>query len=266
MGEYAIDSPVSLITGKRESANSPNSALAATRNKRVVIMQEPGSNDQIQADVMKALTGGDRISTRDLNSTQIEFKPHAKYFMACNKIPSISDIDGGVIRRLKITEFVSRFVEKITDDDGEDKYMYEFKIDRELKNKLEGYKTVFMCILIDYYRIYRQEGLIAPDSVLKVTKRYENNNNNIKAFIDENIVRGKKSDYLTKDELKNIYKTDRLLQNAFSKFSNFINQLENALCTEFKVDNKKKIQKLEGYHLRRPDDEDEENDDDDDDL
>lgn len=262
LGEYAIDSPVSLITGKRESANSPNSALAATRNKRVVIMQEPGSNDQIQADVMKALTGGDRISTRDLNSTQIEFKPHAKYFMACNKIPSISDIDGGVIRRLKITEFVSRFVEKLTDD-GEEKYMYEFKIDRELKNKLESYKTVFMCILLDYYKIYRSEGLIAPDSVLKVTKKYENNNNNIKAFIDENIVKGKKADYITKEELKNIYKSDRLLQTAFSKFSNFLNQLENALCTEFKIDHKKKIQKLEGYHVRRPDDDEIEDDDDD---
>lgn len=257
LGEYAIDSPVSLITGKRESANSPNSALAATRNKRVVIMQEPGSNDQIQADVMKALTGGDRISTRDLNSTQIEFKPHAKYFMACNKIPSISDIDGGVVRRLKITEFVSRFVEKLSDD-IEEKYMYEFKIDRELKNKLESYKTVFMCILLDYYRIYREEGLIAPESVLKVTKRYENNNNNIKVFIDENIIKGKKADYITKDELKNLYKSDRLLQVAFNKFSNFVNQLENALCIEFKVDHKKKIQKLEGYHLRRVDDDDEE--------
>lgn len=260
LGEYAIDSPVSLITGKRESANSPNSALAATRNKRVVIMQEPGSNDQIQADVMKALTGGDRISTRDLNSTQIEFKPHAKYFMACNKIPSISDIDGGVVRRLKITEFVSRFVEKLSDD-IEEKYMYEFKIDRELKNKLESYKTVFMCILLDYYRIYREEGLVAPESVLKVTKRYENNNNNIKVFIDENIIKGKKADYITKDELKNLYKSDRLLQVAFNKFSNFVNQLENALCIEFKVDHKKKIQKLEGYHLRRVDDDEEDSED-----
>ena len=94
---------------KRESANSANSALANIRHKRCVIMQEPGSNDQIQADVMKSLTGGDRISTRELNSSQIEFKPNAKFFMACNKIPSISDLDGGVIRRLKITEFVSRY-------------------------------------------------------------------------------------------------------------------------------------------------------------
>jgi P4 family phage/plasmid primase-like protien len=262
LGEYAIDSPVSLITGKRESANSPNSALAAIRNKRVVIMQEPASNDQIQADVMKSLTGGDRVSTRELNSTQIEFKPHAKFFLAANKIPTMSDIDGGTNRRLKITEFVSRFVEQFNAQDVEDKYMYEFKIDKELKNKLETYKTVFMCILLDYYRIYREEGIIPPDSVLKVTKKYENNNNNIKAFIDENIVKGKKSDFITKDELKNLYKADRLLQTAFNKFTNFLNQIENALCIEFKVDTKKKIQKLEGYHIRRPEMDDSETDDD----
>jgi P4 family phage/plasmid primase-like protien len=264
LGEYAIDSPVSLITGKRESANSPNSALAAIRNKRVVIMQEPASNDQIQADVMKALTGGDRVSTRELNSTQIEFKPHAKFFLAANKIPTMSDIDGGVIRRLKITEFVSRFVEQFNTQDVEDKYMYEFKIDKELKNKLETYKTVFMCILLDYYRIYREEGLIPPESVLKVTKKYENNNNNIKSFIDENIVKGKKTDFITKDELKNLYKADRLLQTAFNKFTNFLNQIENTLCIEFKLDTKKKIQKLEGYHIRRPEMDDSETEDDDD--
>lgn len=251
LGEYAIDSPVSLITGKRESANSPNSALAAILNKRVVIMQEPGSNDQIQADVMKSLTGGDRVSTRQLNATQIEFKPHAKFFLCTNKIPTMSDIDGGVVRRLKITEFVSKFVEQLSGN-SDDQNMYEFKIDKELKNKLETYKTVFLCILLEYYKIYREEGLIPPDSVLKVTKKYENNNNNIKAFIDENIVKGKKSDYITKDELKNIYKSDRLLQGSFIKFTNFVNQLENALCIEFKVDTKKKIQKLEGYHIRRP--------------
>ena len=252
LGEYAIDSPVSLITGKRESANSPNSALAAIRNKRVVIMQEPASTDQIQADVMKSLTGGDRISTRELNSTQIEFKPHAKFFLAANRIPTMSDIDGGVVRRLKITEFVSRFVEQFHEQDIEDTNMYEFKIDKELKNKLETYKTVFMCILLDYYRIYRKEGLIPPNSVLKVTKKYENNNNNIKSFIDENIVKGKNSDFITKDELKNLYKADRLLQISFNKFTNFLNQIETGLCIEFKMDTKKKIQKLEGYHIRRP--------------
>ena len=175
----------------------------------------------------------------------------------------MSDIDGGVIRRLKITEFVSRFVEQFNAQEVEDKYMYEFKIDKELKNKLETYKTVFMCILLDYYRIYREEGIIPPDSVLKVTKKYENNNNNIKSFIDENIVKGKKSDFITKDELKNLYKADRLLQTSFNKFTIFLNQIENALCIEFRLDTKKKIQKLEGYHIRRPEMDSETEDDDD---
>lgn len=248
LGEYASISPVSLVTGKRESANSANSALASIQHKRCVIMQEPGSNDQIQADVMKALTGGDRISTRELNSSQIEFKPCAKFFMACNKIPSISDLDGGVIRRLKITEFISRFVEE-PDPENIKNGIYEFKIDKGLKSKLENYQCVFMCILIDYYRLYKNKGLIPPLPVLQVTKKYENDNNIIKQFIDENIVIGERGDFITKDQLKEIYKTDFTIRNTFGKFTVFIKQLENGLCTEFRLD-KKNVAKITGWRIK----------------
>ena len=245
LGEYAIDSPVSLITGKRESSNNANSALVATRNKRVVIMQEPGVNDIIQADVLKSLTGGDKVSTRELHGSQVEFKPHFKAFIATNKLPAVSDIDGGVTRRLKITEFISRFVNNPNNNND---YLYEYQIDKELKSKLDVYKTVFMCILIDYYKIYRAEGLEPPRSVLKVTKRYEDNNNNIKTFIEENIVKATKTDFITLDEIKNIYKTDQIIRNSFPKVNNFISQLENALCSEFKI--KQKIKRIDGYCLR----------------
>lgn len=250
LGEYAIDSPVSLITGKRESANSPNSALASIRNKRVVIMQEPGSNEKIQADVMKSLTGGDRISTRELNSSQIEFKPHAKFFMACNKIPAI-DIDGGTIRRIKITEFVSKFIDNPSREMHQG--TFEFKIDKELKNKLESYKTVFLCILLDYYRIYKREGLSPPDSVASVTKKYENSNNNMKTFVEENIVKGSRTDFITKDEIRAIYRSDIFLQRNFPKLSSFLTELENSLCSEFKLDTKKRSYKLDGYRVKSND-------------
>jgi phage/plasmid-associated DNA primase len=211
-------------------------------------MQEPGSNDQIQADVMKSLTGGDRISTRELNSSQIEFKPNAKFFMACNKIPSISDLDGGVIRRLKITEFVSRFVDEPNIENVKNG-IYEFKIDKELKSKLELYQGVFMCILLDYYKLYKQNGLIPPDPVLKVTKKYENDNNIIKQFIDENIIVCSKQEFITKDQLKDIYKSDYTIRNTFGKFNVFLKQLENGLCTEFKLD-KKNIPKIFGWKIK----------------
>jgi P4 family phage/plasmid primase-like protien len=263
LGEYACISPVSLMTGKRESANSANSALASIQNKRCVIMQEPGSNDMIQADVMKALTGGDRISTRELNSSQIEFKPNAKFFMATNRIPTISDIDGGVIRRLKIVEFVSRFVENPNEENIKNG-IFEFKIDKELKSKLESYQGVFMSILLDYYKKYKEYSLKPPDSVVKVTKKYEANNNIIKQFIDENIIVGNiKTDFITKEELRLLYNKDQALKSHFGKLQNFIAQLENAICTEFKLD-KKRVSKIAGYYIKGPeiDDDDQDNGDD----
>jgi P4 family phage/plasmid primase-like protien len=257
MGDYACVSPVSLITAKRESASSANSALASIRNKRAVIMQEPESNEMIQAGVMKALTGGDRISTRELHSSQMEFKPHAKFFMCCNKIPAISDLDGGVVRRLKITEFVSRFVDEPSED-NKSQGIHEFKIDKDLKSKLDSYNAVFMCILLDYYKKYREEGLVPPPPVLRVTKKYENDNNIIKQFIDENIVLGGKHDFITKDQLKDIYKADFTMRSTFGKLTNFMKQLENALCTEFKLD-KKSVSKIQGWRIKQPevDEEDE---------
>lgn len=248
LGDYGCVSPVTLVTAKRESANSANSALANIRNKRAVIMQEPESNEMIQAGTMKALSGGDRISTRELHSSQTEFKPHAKIFMCCNKIPTMSDVDGGVIRRLKITEFVSRFVEEPSEEALE-RGIYEFKIDKDLKSKLDSYKAVFMSILIDYYKIYRDEGLFPPDLVLRVTKKYENDNNIIKQFIDENVTTGSKHESITKDQLKDIFKADYTLRNTFNKFTNFYKQLENALCVEFAPD-RKNVSKIVGWKIR----------------
>lgn len=243
LGEYAIESPVTLVTKQRESANSPNSALSAIRNKRVVIMQEPGANDLIQNDIIKMFTGGDKISTRELNSTQIEFKPNAKFFMAANTVPSITTVDGGTIRRLKITEFISKFVDDPKESD-------EYKIDKELKSKLDVYKPVFLCILLDYYVKYRRDGLIPPDAVMKVTKKYEINNNNMKGFIDEYIVKSTKTDFITLDEIKLLYRNDSFIKVQFPKVSIFVNQLEMALGNEFKQDPRKKIKKMDGFCLR----------------
>jgi P4 family phage/plasmid primase-like protien len=259
MGEYACVSPVTLVTAKRESANSANSALASIRNKRAVIMQEPESNEMIQAGTMKALTGGDRISTRELHSSQMEFKPHAKFFMCCNKIPAISDLDGGVIRRLKITEFVSRFVEEPNNDNLEHG-IYEYKIDTDLKSRLDSYKSVFMSILLDYYKMYKDEGLNPPKPVMRVTKKYENDNNIIKHFIDENICTGSKQDFITKEQLKDIFKADFTIGNTFGKFNAFIKQLENALCVEFKLD-KKNVAKIQNWRIKQPEDSGDDDDD-----
>jgi P4 family phage/plasmid primase-like protien len=245
LGEYAYTAPVSLFTSKRESANNANSALMGIMNKRMIVMQEPEVNDVIQAGIMKGLTGGDKISTRELHASQIEFKPHGKFFICCNKIPSISDIDGGVVRRLKITEFTSRFVDNPTETtDG----VKEFKIDRDIKSKLDDYAPIFMSILVDYYTLYKKEGLDPPEPVQAVTKKYENDNNAIKYFIDENIVKNKDG-VISREELKDLYKADFTIKSSFKRFIDFLKQFEISTNTEFKID-KKRVYKIQGYSIK----------------
>lgn len=245
LGDYGTISPISLITKPRESANSANSALYNIKNKRVVIFQEPGAKDYIQSDIIKSLTGGDLVSCRELHSSQIEFKPMAKLFVCTNRLPNITETDGGTVRRLKITEFTSKFVDDPTEPN-------EFKIDRELKNKLDNYKLVFMNILIKYYRIYKSEGLVPPEYIVHVTKKYENNNNMIKAFMDENIkTTHRKTDFITKTELKELYKSDSTLRTSFPKFTHFISEFENHLCTEFTIGKKGGVPRIEGVCIRQ---------------
>lgn len=250
LGEYSLISPVTLLTSKPASANNANSALAATMNKRLIVFQEPDASEQIQASVMKGLTGGDKISTRELNSSQITFNLHAKLFLCSNSVPPISGggVDGGVARRIKITEYTSRFVDNpSTTDDG----IKEYKIDRTLKSKIDSYGQVFMSILIDYYALYKEEGLTPPDAVLVATKKYENDNNAIKYFIDENIIKDK-TGTISKNELKEFYKSDSILRTTFRKFIEFSKQFEIYTNTEFRMD-KKKVYRVTGYSIRVPD-------------
>jgi phage/plasmid-associated DNA primase len=107
-----------------------------------------------------------------------------------------------------------------------------------------------MCILLDYYKLYKRDGLIPPGPVLKVTKKYENDNNIIKQFIEENIIVCNKQEFITKDQLKDTYKSDYTIRNTFGKFNVFLKQLENGLCTEFKLD-KKNIPKIFGWKIKK---------------
>jgi hypothetical protein len=85
-----------------------------------------------------------------------------------------------------------------------------------------------------------------------VYKKYENDNNTIKQFIDENIVAGERHDSVTKEELKTLFRSDFTIRNTFGKFATFIKQFENALCTEFRLD-KKNVPRIYYWRMKTHD-------------
>lgn len=185
-GDYCTTLPITIITEKRARAEGANPALAKTKGKRFACLQEPENDEKINVGLMKELTGGDTIEARGLYKDPIEFKPQFKLVLTCNDLPTVNANDRGTWRRIRLVEFISKFVEEPSQNPKD----YEFLIDEELDDKLQMWCETFMSILIEEHKSYRHEGIKEPDAVKLSTKQYQNESDEFTQFINENIVSG----------------------------------------------------------------------------
>ncbi|RKO90456.1 hypothetical protein BDK51DRAFT_31515 [Blyttiomyces helicus] len=183
LGDYFGLASSALITKPRENANSANEALASLRTKRAVVFNEVGEKEVIQADIMKMLTGGDSISTRENYGKQIKFKPFFKTITICNNIPALSENGHSEWRRIRIIHFPMKYVDHPNPNNPREK-----KIDYDLENKLKEAAPAMLSILIEYYKQYKENGLIEPDTVVEHTKKYQEENDRIKLFVKQFLI------------------------------------------------------------------------------
>jgi P4 family phage/plasmid primase-like protien len=199
-GEYCCKLPITLLTQKRAASNAATSEIARAKGKRFACLQEPDEKENINVGLMKELTGGDKIQARAIYKEPIEFKPQFKMVLTCNHLPKIPSDDGGTWRRLRVVEFTSRFNDSPDPSDPR-----QFLIDPLLAVKLPTWKEALMYLLIEYYKIYKKNGLKEPKEVLACTKNYQVNNDIYAEFINENIIENDKS-ILKIEEIFNYFK------------------------------------------------------------
>lgn len=179
-GEYAGTLPVTVLTRKQGKANEATPEMAGMRGKRFVVFQEPGPKDEIQIAYMKEISGGDRIQARPLYKDPFYFHPQFKLLLCCNKLPKVDATDGGTWRRLRVTPWESKFVEKPNPNKKN-----EFGQDPELDSKLYEWRKVFLWYLITQaYPSYREQGLNPPAKVMEFTNKYKKNSDSILEFIE----------------------------------------------------------------------------------
>lgn len=176
IGEYACIFPITLLTMKRAASNAASSELARAKGKRFAIMSEPSNNESLNVGFMKELTGGDKIITRQLFREPIEYKPQFKIALACNDKPRIPSDDGGTWRRIRVVEYSSKFVEHPTNEN-------EFPLDPDLKASMMKWKSYFMSILLEYFKLYKNYGLHEPEDVLECTKEYKRVNDHMSDYV-----------------------------------------------------------------------------------
>jgi P4 family phage/plasmid primase-like protien len=181
-GEYCINFPITLITGKRAKSNAATPEIAQARGKRFGYFDEPGEGEKINTGLMKGLTGNDIIKARALYSEPIEFKPQFKLVLLCNDKPEVPPHDEGTWRRLTVIEFLSKFV-----DNPNKENKSHFKRDRTLAIKMENWTTTFMSMLIEVFKEYKKIGLSPPKKIQEFTNQYQRTSNMFIDFLETNI-------------------------------------------------------------------------------
>jgi P4 family phage/plasmid primase-like protien len=183
LGDYYISCPITIITKKRNAANQASPELARMKGPRAGVFQEPGDNEVINVGIFKELTGNDAFMVRGLYQEPIEIKPQLKHFLATNDLPKITSDDGGTWRRIRVIQFLMKFVEN-PDQNNE----YEAPIDMSLKEKIGQWAPTFASYLIHIYTTqYLKYGINEPKEVMMSTNKYRKAQDLIREFYEARI-------------------------------------------------------------------------------
>lgn len=193
LGKYQGVVPISLVTSKRQNIGSCSPEIAHLKGIRYAVMQEPSKGDVLNDGIMKEITGSDPITGRALWQDEVTFVPQLTLVVCTNNMFELKSTDDGTMRRFRLVDFKSKFVES-----PESGNKYEYLVDLNIEEKFIDWAPVFMDMLVK--RAYQTEGYVKDCAmVLHSTQKYEQQQNHVKAFFIDKIV---------KDENGTIKKTE----------------------------------------------------------
>ena len=203
-GMYGYEPSPTVITCSNNDSSKATPEMARIKGVRFLCMSEPEAEQRLQVSLIKRLTGGDRIQTRELFKSNIEFVPHCVVFILMNNKPSLNDFDNGICRRLNILDFPFKFVDTPL-------LPHERPINPNLDNlfKRTEYLQEFMLMLIERYttRINGLQSIPKPQVVKDETTNYLNENNIVRSFILEKIdITNNNDDFISSSEMLKMFK------------------------------------------------------------
>ena len=204
LGDYYISCPITIITRKRNASSAASPELARMKGVRCGVYQEPGTDEEINVGIFKELSGNDRFMVRGLYSDPIEIRPQLKQFMTTNELPEIKSIDGGTWRRIRVIDFMSKFVENPDPNNN-----YEFKLDTSLKDKISQWAPAFISYLIHIYTTMYDTPNKVPEplEVKASTEQYRKEQDLLSEFFDTCFERtNEKKEGVKKKEISHAFK------------------------------------------------------------
>jgi len=186
LGDYKGTVPITLVTDKRSSIGGATPEIMQLKGVRYAVMQEPSKDAVINEGILKELTGGDPLLGRALYSDSEIFVPQFSLVVCTNALFEVKSNDDGTWRRMKLADFLSKFIsegESHTDDTP-----YVYPKDKSLKEKLPLWAPVFISMLVK--RACETDGEVKDcPEVIAASNKYRQSQDCISGFIADKIIK-----------------------------------------------------------------------------
>lgn len=193
MGDYADQcSPKSLLV---QRGDGPRNDLARLKGMRFVAASESTDEAAFDIDLIKRMTGDDRIVARFLYQEEFTFTPTWKIWFMANQKPNIPTVDHATWRRVRMIPFTVQIPEA--------------ERDPKLKYALCHTKGEWPGVLnwaLEGLREWQHHGLTPPHEVMSATHQYRRDMDSLGLFIEERCVVDPGARVLVKD-LYDAYRT-----------------------------------------------------------
>lgn len=175
LGDYGTSTrpEVIMATPKNKFSTAANEGLARLVGVRMTNVPEPQSGMQLNAALVKSLTGNDSITARFLYRNSFEFCPQFKIVVNANNLPLIDDMTLFDSNRIYVIPF--------------DRHFDAAEQDHTLKEQFaqNDIKSAVLNWMLQGYYLLKAEGLNPPDSVIVSTRQYAHDSDTFLLFVDE---------------------------------------------------------------------------------
>ncbi|QKK08991.1 MAG: hypothetical protein HND58_13020 [Planctomycetota bacterium] len=174
MGEYAGTAAPELLVVKQQQEHP--TGLADLMGKRLVLASESERGAELKLQLVKRLTGDDRIKARFMRRDFIEFDRTHKLILVTNNRPEVKEDSEAAWRRLRLVPFAVVILPQ--------------NRDRHLMSKLKREWPGILAWLVRGCLEWQRSGLGEPATVVAATEQYRGVANSLEAFIAERCTLG----------------------------------------------------------------------------
>lgn len=211
MGSYAATMKANSLSLK-QNAGGASSDIARLDGIRFVAANESNKGVRLDEALVKELTGGDRMTARELYKSEFEFTPQFKIWLSTNSKPVIRGMDTGIWRRMRVIPFNHRVL-------GD-------QVDQDLGKKLLAEGTGILNWALEGLKMWQKDGLVAPRAVKDAGCEYRSEMDVVQNFLDDMCERSDYA-YVPRSEVYPAYKEWATEGNEFlMRKSEFNRQME----------------------------------------